>query len=371
MSEGESESFEVESHRVRTLIKDLDTENMLGHLRNFPRDLENWLLRKNYDEYEWCEDIISKAWKGIVCIGMGGSAAGGMYLSSLANQEGSHPVCVWNNYGLPNWWDPEWLVIAISYSGNTEETLDGVEKAISNGGTVMAITSGGMLSGICELNENANLIHLKAGQPPRSAFGKIFGSMLGFCWHVGLIDKPKEFEIREMIENLGQWVQECDFWDYERNDIILLASEIEDKIIAIISGPEMEAVSYRMKCQFNENSARFARVGIIPEMNHNELVSWGGLKHDADLKIDEQAVLILNWDGEKENNKKRINWFVNNLRSDSAWSLNGEGGTLLEAMLYHSVMMDWLSCAIAFLRGKDPTSIEPIIELKKYLTDVK
>ena len=371
MPKEEEESFESETFRIRTLIKNLDSENMLGHLRNFSRDLENWLLDKNYEEYEWSKEIVSKAWKGIVCIGMGGSAAGGMYLSSLTNKNGSHPVYVWNNYGLPNWWDPEWLVIAVSYSGNTEETLDGVEKAIKKGGTVVAITSGGMLAGMCELNENSNLIHLKGGQPPRSAFGKIFGSMLGFCWHIGLLNKPKEFEIKDMIENLGQWIKECDFWDHERNEIILLATEIEEKAIAIISGPEMEPVSYRMKCQFNENSALFARVGIIPEMSHNEIVSWGGLKHEADLRINEQAVLILNWDGEEENNKKRINWFVNNLRSDSAWSLNGEGDSLLEIMLYHSIMMDWLSCAIAFLRGKNPASIEPIIELKKYLTDVK
>ena len=371
MSSNNSNSIENETHRVRNLIKDLDSEDMLTHLRNFPRDLENWLIRKNYDEYTWTENIVSKAWKGIICIGMGGSAAGGMFLSSLSNNEGTHPVYVWNNYGLPKWWDPEWLVIAVSYSGNTEETLDGVEKAVSNGGTVVAITSGGMLTGLCELNENAYLIHLKSGQPPRSAFGKIFGSMLGFCWHLGLLKKPEKSELVSMVERIGYWVQDCDFWENESNDVIILASEIEDKIISIISGPEIQPVSYRMKCQFNENSARFARVGIIPEMNHNEIVSWGGLNHNADVNVNEQSVLILNWDGEKGSNKKRINWFVNNLRSDSAWSLKGEGESLLEVMLHHCVLMDWLSCAIGFLNGKDPSAIEPILELKKYLTDVK
>ena len=371
MSEEESGPIDAENYSVRSLIKDLDSEDMLSYLRKFPRDLENWLVRENYEDFSWTNKIVSRAWKGIICLGMGGSAAGGMFLSSLANQNGSHPVYVWNKYGLPHWWDPEWLVIASSYSGNTEETLDGVEKALAEGGTVVAITSGGILTGICEVNDNANIIHVEAGQPPRSAFGKIFGAMLSFCWHVGLLQKPKNFDLMDMLERIGKWVHECDIWENERNDVILLATTIEDKSISIISGPELEPVAYRMKCQFNENSARFARIGTMPEMSHNELVSWGGLRHEADPSVDEQAVLILNWDGEKSSNKKHIEWFVNNLRSDSAWSLKGEGVSLLEVMLHHCVMMDWLSCSIAFIRGKNPSEIEPIVGLKEFLNDVE
>ena len=60
MSSNNSDSIGNETHRVRNLIKDLDSEDMLTHLRNFPRDLENWLIRKNYDEYTWTENIVSR-----------------------------------------------------------------------------------------------------------------------------------------------------------------------------------------------------------------------------------------------------------------------------------------------------------------------
>ena len=104
----------------------------------------------------------------------------------------SYGFVVWKDYGLPSWWGPDWLIIATSYSGNTEETLDGVSQALENGGTVLGITSGGKLEEILSINDECVCLEVPGGQMPRSAFGHIFGTQLAACWALGILEKPDE-----------------------------------------------------------------------------------------------------------------------------------------------------------------------------------
>ena len=64
---------------------------------------------------------------------------------------------------------------------------------------------------------------------------------------------------------------------------------------------------------------------------------------------------------------KRLEWMIAHTPGELAWKIHGEGNTLLEAMLHLCIVMDWLSIALALAHGKDPSAIEPIISLKKYL----
>jgi glucose/mannose-6-phosphate isomerase len=123
---------------VEELVKELDSQDMVGYTRKFIDDFE--LAISNGIKID--ED---KDWSGVLCLGMGGSGAGGMFLSTLADYSGGIPFVIWRDYGLPSWWGPDWLVLATSYSGNTEETIDGIEEALQSGGTVIGISSGGNL----------------------------------------------------------------------------------------------------------------------------------------------------------------------------------------------------------------------------------
>ena len=121
---------------VSELLSQHDSANMADLPRSFVDDFEAAISQK--------PGLVSDTdWSGIVCLGMGGSGAGGRFLKSLADSEGGMPFVVWSDYGLPSWWGPEWLVLATSYSGNTEETLDGVREALESGGSVIAGSSGG------------------------------------------------------------------------------------------------------------------------------------------------------------------------------------------------------------------------------------
>ena len=139
--------------------------------------------------------------------------------------------------------------------------------------------------------------------------------------------------------------------------------------IALLGPTEMQPALVRCKYQLNENSGRFARVGVVPEMNHNEIVAWGGVSDDADPERENQATLILTWDGMNARVRRRVDWMIEHTPTDYAWRIHGEGTSLLEALLHHCIVMDWLTIALALLHGKDPAAIRPIQALKGYLAD--
>ena len=127
----------------------------------------------------------------------------------FSNNISAHEIIeAWQNfssdrdYGLPSWWGPDWLVLATSYSGNTEETIDGIEEALQSGGTVIGISSGGKLEKLISENEESLFLSVPGGQMPRSAFGHLFGRQLSVCWALGIIEKPDDKDILKMIERL-------------------------------------------------------------------------------------------------------------------------------------------------------------------------
>ena len=90
------------------LLDKFDKSDMAGWTRRFFDDLES-AFQRDFDVIE------ENDWHGVLCVGMGGSGAGGTYLSTISSKAAGLPVHYWRDYGLPSWWGPEWLVIATSY----------------------------------------------------------------------------------------------------------------------------------------------------------------------------------------------------------------------------------------------------------------
>ena len=251
------------------MLSQHDSGDMAGLTRSFVDDFEAAINRET--------GLSSDTdWSGVICLGMGGSGAGGRFLKSLADSEGGMPFVVWSDYGLPSWWGPEWLVLATSYSGNTEETLDGATEALESGGSVIAVSSGGELSDLVIGSDDATLVEVPDGQMPRSAFGHIFGSQLAVCWDMGLLPRPSEDEISAMLARLRQASSQADpiggdtMWE-------AMAKSLVNREIGIISPTELSPAGYRFACQINENANGFASRSDVPEMNHNEIVAWHSL----------------------------------------------------------------------------------------------
>ena len=340
------------------LAADLDASDMLGHIRNFPTDLANaWDAAESWP----LSELENRLFSGVICLGMGGSASGGDFLSCLSDADGCLPFVNHRGYDLPTWVSENWLVIATSYSGNTEETLDATEAAISLGCSVIGLSSGGKLQTLIQ-DSNQIWIELPGGQPPRSAFGHIFGAQIALTWRLGIMSPPENIE--EMIGRLQEAVDACDFVHEEEEDVIVeMAQSISEREISILATQSLAPTSYRAACQLNENGGVFARHHIIPEMNHNEIVAWGETN-----SAQNQSLLIFSWDGIHNRNDMRMDWFLDNIVVEPTWGLMCEGESHLEALLYAVILMDWLSCAVALLRGKDPTAIGPIVGLKEHLS---
>ncbi len=343
---------------LRELANRLDSSDMLGHIRNFPSDLAKaWNTSESWD----LSAIENATFSGVICLGMGGSASGGDFLSCLSDADGCLPFVAHRGYDLPAWVSENWLVLATSYSGNTEETLDSVEAAIGLGCTVVGLSSGGALQSLLE-KSNQTWIELPGGQPPRSAFGHIFGSQLALAWRLGIMSAPDGLDA--IVQRLAEAVDACDFTQDDEEDVIAeMAESICTREISVLATQSLAPTAYRAVCQLNENGGVFARPHVIPEMNHNEIVAWG-----EEHATDNQALLIFSWDGAHERNDLRLDWFLENISVEPTWAMLCEGESHLESLLYAVILMDWISCAVALLRGKDPTAIGPIVGLKEHLS---
>ncbi len=344
----------------------LDKEDMIGFTRSFVDDIRNGRELVNRELLPWLDEL-DTGWSGVLCLGMGGSAAGGDFLSALSDDAGSIPIRCHRGYDLPNWWTPDWLVLATSYSGNTEETLEACNQAIQQGATMVVISSGGELAGMCELSDKVHLISCPSGQPPRSAFGHIFSRQLSLLVEIGIL----QTEISEQsLRRLQDAVDDNDIIEHPEGDVASLALNLMQNPIAILGPEELMPAMNRFKNQLNENSSRFARIGAFPEMNHNESVAWGGVGENQDPDAKQQALMILSWDGIHPRVRHRMDWFVSNCPTDLAWKIHGDGESLLESLLHICIMTDWLTIALGLLHGKNPSAIEPIISLKEFLSQI-
>ena len=250
------------------LANALDEQGMIGFTRSFVEDIRVGREAVNRELLPWITEI-DRGWAGVLFLGMGGSAAGGYFVSALCDNEGSIPIRCNRNYELPNWWTPDWLVVATSYSGNTEETTIAIEEAKQRGCHVIGICSGGKLKGFCTEND-FDCIVVPGGNPPRSALAyslvqllHIF-AVLGFVSHE---NKDKMLRAGQLIENENESIN---------NIAKEMAKHLFGKVGIYYAETKYEGVIVRARQQFNENSKYLGWHHVIPEMNHNELVGWTG-----------------------------------------------------------------------------------------------
>ena len=339
------------------LLSELDHRNMAGFTRKFVDDLSASMST----ELDMVED---SDWNGVLCLGMGGSGAGGLFLRALSDDSGGLPFVVWTDYGVPSWWGPEWLVIATSYSGNTEETLDGVREVISAGGTVVGICSGGELEGILSGDDNSVCLNVPSGQMPRSAFGHIFGTQLSACWELGILPRPSSEELSSMLDRLSHASLESDLSD-NSGMAATLSRSIVGSEIGIVAPTCLGPAAYRFSCQLNENSAMFAGVTDVPEMNHNEIVAW------TSKTASNRALLLFSCEDLHPRTSARIEWMLKEIESYPSWVIECEGESLLERLLYAAHVTDWVSIGLAVLTGEDPSEMPAIESLKAHLASIQ
>ena len=123
--------------------------------------------------------------RNILICGLGGSGIGGTIVSDIISPKANIPIAATKDYSIPNFVDKHTLVIANSYSGNTEETLYALEKCQARGAEIAVITSAGKLKKIAE-EKNYNKIIIPSDKPPRAMFGYAFTELFFMLNHYGV-----------------------------------------------------------------------------------------------------------------------------------------------------------------------------------------
>jgi glucose/mannose-6-phosphate isomerase len=317
------------------------------HLRDAVRICEATSVRSAGEEF-----------KNVVIMGLGGSGIGATITAELLRDSAAVPISVIKNYHIPAFVNKESLVIASSYSGNTEETLAALEAAMAKGATCAAITSGGRLLEIAKEKVLDHVV-LPGGNPPRSMLGFSLTALLFLLGKYG-IDRANWY---------GKIIAAADSLDNEklslRNEAKELARYLEGKMPVIYTVDGYEGVAVRFRQQINENGKMLCWHAVIPEMNHNELVGWVGA-------LGKEAVVFLRNKDDYERNQVRIqvNKDIIGRKTRQMKDVWSRGENRLERMLYHIHLGDWCSLYLSELSGVDVMEVKVIDHLKSELGNV-
>ncbi len=337
-------------------MSELDSNDMLKTLERFPEQIEDVVERTDINLLPFQPD-------NIVVTGMGGSAIVGDTLKSFLANRISVPIYVNRDYTLPSFVGEDTLLIVVSYSGNTEETLSAAREGMKRDAKVVAITSNGELKDLCK-KERFVLLKAPTGYPPRAAFAflfvpvlKLLSELLIYDSEVDIIDSVKA--LKELRDRIKADVPT------EDNEAKKMAELIDGKIPIVYGHSIYNAVANRWHTQFNENSEILSWYGAIPEMNHNEIVGWKG-----DQKREEFIPILLRDEKEPDKINRRIQLtkeLVFEGEVEDMVEVWTDADTQLARILYLVYLGDYVSIYLALLRGKDPSPVSIIDELKSRL----
>lgn len=299
----------------------------------------------------------------VLCAGMGGSGISGDYAAAVAEPFGTR-VTVHKGYGpVPAWairLRP--LVVAVSYSGNTEETLDFAVSARDTGLPMAAVTTGGRLGEMAK-TEGWPVVEVPAGLQPRAALGYVLGAVLRLLEAGHAVDDQRlafveaaEFAARALEEGSDSWERAAE-----------IATQLAGRIPIIYGGgPISGVVAQRWKTQINENAKMPAWWSALPELDHNEITGWETMP-DVTSKL--LGIVALTDRSDHDRVAERIEYTRNLTSAAVPWvaEVASSGTFPLTRLVSLTVIGDLVSLMMAEQAGVDPAPVNTIEKLKKLL----
>jgi len=306
--------------------------------------------------------------RAVVVLAMGGSAISGDLARTLAQERTAASINVVRDYRLPGYVDADTLVLAISYSGNTEETIAAFQAAKARGARLVAITSGGQLAQVAKA-AGAVLYPVDSRFPqPRAALPHLLMPTLQMLAQASVSPDPAP-EIPAALDLLRRKGQE---WGLETPEQSNLAKQLARRLhgrIAVIYGAEfLSEVARRWKTQLNENSKHWAFFEHLPELNHNAIVGYEFPPHAPDSICVVQ--LASRFYHARTAARLQITAELLERARIPHTTIAAEADSPLAQQLFALLLGDWVSYYLALLNGVDPTSIPAISELKARLQQV-
>lgn len=301
----------------------------------------------------------------VVFAGMGGSALAALVVKAWLAQRLPVPFEIVRSYDLPAYVDHQTLVIASSYSGNTEETLSGLLQARDKFAQVAVISSGGRLHDAATQQAIAQVL-LPSGLQPRMAMIYNLRALLALLANFNLASVQALEELEGAAEWLHteslKWAKEVPTAKNEAKQIALLAI---GKTPVFYGGALTAPVAYKWKISWNENAKNVAFWNEYPEVNHNEFMGWAS--HPVEKPF---AVFDIVSPVEHPRIRKRFtvsDRLLSGLRP-KAHAIELRGDTALQQLLWGCILADYASIYAAVANGVDPVPVELIEKFKQELS---
>lgn len=322
-----------------------------------------------YDQTNYKADVQNASHDGraitkIIVTGMGGSALAALLAQVWLRQDISVPFEVTRSYQLPSYVDQSTLVIASSYSGNTEETISALEQARTAGAQLGVIASGGVLLSSASTHNIAH-VQLPSGLQPRMGVIYNLTALTALLANFGLVSPDKQQELASLSEWLHvetmQWAAEVPL---ASNYAKQLALESVGKTPVIYGGDLTAPVAYKWKISWNENAKNTAFWNQFPEFNHNEFIGWSSHPVDKPFVVFD---LVSRFEHPRVLERFALSDRLLSGMRPKAITINLPGDTVLAQLLWASILADFVSIYVAVLNNVDPTPVALVERLKKEL----
>lgn len=344
-------------------MKALDQENILGNIQDFPDQVEKcWS--------DWKKIALPTIFinaKSILILGMGGSAQGGGIVADLAKLTSPIPIVSLRDYDIPGWVDKNTLVITASYSGNTEETINGLSQAVKKTDKLITISTGGQIYSIGSQHKALHY-QIHYGSQPRAALGYMFTAILAIFKKLNLVEITDRDE-QESVLLLRALRKKIDAEIPERNNNAkIFAQKLLGRIPIVYGSGILSEVARRYKGQFNENAKTISYFDILPELNHNSLV---GLDFPDNLKQKLYFIILESkYDHERNKIRQKITaQILEQKRIPYETIMMQPSSNPLAEVLQTIYFGDYVSYYLSILNNIAPNPVEIIKFLKDKLAE--
>ncbi len=315
-------------------------------IREFPKQFKYEPEIKNADKLT--------SHNSYVIAGMGGS---GLVAGILRALKPELDIAAHHEYGLPTFIDDgeRRLLIAVSYSGNTEETVDFLESALKKNLPVAAISTGGELIKIADKNGIPYILLPDEGIQPRMGLGYMLRAALK------LISEEKLFE------ETGKLAEALKPEEYESRGREL-AGKLGGCVPIIYSSRRNQTVAYNWKIKFNETAKIPAFYNVFPELNHNEMNGFDINDETRDL-FPNARVLILKDDEDHKRILRRMDVLegIYKKRGIAVDVIEIEGGDRMEKIFNTLILADWAAYHLALHYKNEPEQVPMVEEFKNLI----
>ena len=300
----------------------------------------------------------------IVTLGMGGSGIAGDILQAVGTASLPMPLAVLKHYRTPAFVGERTLAFALSYSGDTEETLEMARGALAAGARLITLSRGGELETLAREHGALHIGCPLESPLPRFALGSLVAPLVVVLFRMGLLPEGHATLLKAQ-EQLQRRRDQCEpDADPSRNPARELARKIGRTIPIIYGAGGFGAVAaMRWKCSVNENAKAPAYWNAYPELDHNEICGWG---QHGDVTRQIFTIVELHQGLEHPQLERRmaatrelIDEAVNQVITVEA-----EGEGRLAQLLDVIYLGDWMTYYLALDNDVDPGPIDAIMQLK-------